>query len=630
MKAIEVLQQFWGHKSFRPLQAEIVESVLSGKDTLALLPTGGGKSVCFQVPGILLGGVTLVISPLIALMRDQVDNLNQRHIPAAMLNSSQSVQEHNQILGQALSGKIRFLYCSPERLRSEAFYQWLKKLPVSLLAIDEAHCISQWGYDFRPAYLEIAAVREMLPSVPCIALTASATPEVISDISIKTRLKQPQIFKGSFHRSNLRYFVLNENAREEKMLEVIRKIGGSGIVYARSRKGTVMLAEVLSRAGISAQAYHAGLNPATRNQIQQDWIEGKVQAIAATNAFGMGIDKPDVRWVVHLSPPPDMESYYQEAGRGGRDGKTAFAVLITNSGVHEKLLTQSITALPGWEEVQKVCGFIWGQMRITANRALYFNALEAGRACGVSVLMVKKILSLLEREDYIKIQEADPEHGQIRFKVNPEDFRYAMDHRKDGDVFEMLLRELGGAAFRDYLDADLRKWAQKRNLALPVLIESLNAVHRSGFIDFSWSGELPIVFVQRDIPPHAPEEMHWKAHLNLQAKAAERMRFMVEYAQETKVCRTQLICQYFGESDLKPCGVCDICSGRHSNEVNPEMLTKLSKELKGLIPPEGVGMGLLKDKIRSIHPGVRVRALRMLAEWGKIRIEGEQVFRVGE
>lgn len=626
MEPLQVLKQYWGHTAFRPLQEEIIQSVIGGRDTLALLPTGGGKSICFQVPGLILGGITLVISPLIALMKDQVENLNRKRIPAAMVSSVQSSSDQQTILQACVEGKIRFLYCSPERLKSEAFYTWLRRMKVGLLAIDEAHCISQWGYDFRPAYLEIAAIRELLPGVPCIALTASATPEVVEDIALKARLKDPLLLKGSFHRKNLRYFVLNENAREEKMLEIINKIGGSGIVYARSRKGTVSLAEFLSQAGIKAEAYHAGLSPQLRNQIQQEWIENRIQAIAATNAFGMGIDKPDVRWVIHLSPPPDMESYYQEAGRAGRDGNLAFAVLITNPSINQKLMSQTLTAFPGWEQVQKVSSHIWGQALSAGTRVLYFDAKAVSELSKVPILIIQKVLGILEREDHLKIQEPNPEAGQIRFRVSPNQFRQSMESRTDGDLFELLLRELGGAAFRDFMDADLRKWARKRNMKMENLIEGLKVLQKVGYIDFTWSGELPILFLQTDTPPQSPDMLHWKAHLNLQAKSVERMHYMVDYSESFTTCRPVMICSYFGESGLKPCGICDVCTGRHTQEVNQEMLTKLSKELKIILTAEGMDLSRLSREIRSLHPGVRMKALRMLAEFGKIKIQEDRVF----
>lgn len=627
---VDILRKYWGHSAFRPLQEDIILSVLSGQDTLGLLPTGGGKSICFQVPGLMLGGTTLVVSPLIALMKDQVENLNKRGIPAAMLSSSQTQDEQQQVLELSRKGQLRFLYCAPERFRSEAFYQQIRQIKAGLLAIDEAHCISQWGYDFRPAYVELASVREMLPGIPCIALTASATPEVVTDIVQKLRFRNPHIVKGSFLRSNLRYFVLKESRREEKMLEVIRKIGGSGIVYARSRKGTQALADYLNAAGISAMAYHAGLSAEARNTIQQDWIENRTQAIAATNAFGMGIDKPDVRWVIHLSPPPDMESYYQEAGRGGRDGKNAFAVMITSDEIHHDLLRRYSVAFPSWENIMRLAQYLWVQGSLQQSALLEWNPAMVSEKLQISGVQLSRALNVLEKEGYIRVQAADPEKGALIFKASPDEIRSAMDKRSDADLIELLLRELGGKAFREYAEADLRKWAGKMKCSIPELVAGLRKLKGSGYLDFKWSGELPSVYLESSVPPVQQESVHWKTHLRLNAMGMERLQFMLQYADSKDECRTSMICGYFGEKNLPPCGVCDVCSGRHSDEIKQEMLDRLHKELVDLIPAEGIHLNILSGNIRSLHPGVRIKALRILAEKGILRIVGQMVFSAGK
>jgi ATP-dependent DNA helicase RecQ len=317
----DILKEFWGYEAFRPLQEDIIDSVLQGNDTLALLPTGGGKSICFQVPGMALPGLTIVVSPLIALMRDQVEHLNSRHIPATYINSSVSFRNIDRKLQNAMDGRYKFLYVAPERLKSDMFQARLPQMNVSLLAVDEAHCISQWGYDFRPAYLEIHALREHFPEVPVIALTATAPPRVKDDIVDKLQLKEPRIFRKSFRRDNLSYRVISSERVPDRILQFLRNTPGSGIIYARTRKRTKALADLLKRNDISAAAYHGGMSTTDRNRVQQQWISNEVRVITATNAFGMGIDKPDVRFVLHYNLPSDLESYYQEAGRGGRDGK---------------------------------------------------------------------------------------------------------------------------------------------------------------------------------------------------------------------------------------------------------------------------------------------------------------------
>lgn len=620
-----ILKKYWGYDAFRPLQLDIIQSVVSGRDTVGMLPTGGGKSICFQVPGLMLGGLTLVISPLIALMQDQVDNLNRRHIPAAMISSIQSQQAQNEILGLCKSGMVKFLYCSPEKIQSEAFYRILKQLPVTMLAVDESHCISQWGNDFRPAYLEISALREVIPHVPCIALTASATPPVVKDICEKLNLKNPLIQKGSFRRSNLRYFVLYEDNPEAKMLEVIRKTGGSGIVYARSRKGTTQLAEMLKRAGISAEAYHAGLPTEKRNEIQAAWIENRIQAIAATNAFGMGIDKPDVRWVIHLSPPPDMESYYQEAGRAGRDGKNAFAVLITRPNLHNQLAERQQAFFPSWEAFQKVCQFLWNKSIQEESYHYTWDVQACAEQIGIRVGVLMRCVQILEREGMLTLQEPDASKGRLRFVTSPEYIRDAMDTRRDGALIEKILRELGGQAFREYMDFDMLKWSKDIKSTPEALAKQLQVLDAGQYISFMWGGTLPIIRLHAHVMPSEPESVRWKRHQQLQGLSLERLQYMVHYAEHTKTCRTRMICEYFGEENVPNCGVCDVCSGRHSDAITQDAMKRFRSEVKSLLSKGVSNIRQLEGEVRTLHPGVRTIAIRKLIEEGSVVVEGEHI-----
>ena len=620
-----ILKQYWGYDAFRPLQLDIVMSVATGNDTVGMLPTGGGKSICFQVPGLMRGGLTLVISPLIALMQDQVENLNRRNIPAAMISSAQSQQAQDEVIGLCKTGAVKFLYCSPEKIKSESFYRILKQMPVTMLAVDESHCISQWGNDFRPAYLEIAAIREVLTDVPCIALTASATPPVVQDICDKLMLRNPFISKGSFRRSNLRYFVLYEENPEAKMLEVIRKTGGSGIVYARSRKGTTQLAEILKNAGISAEAYHAGLPNARRNEIQALWIQNEIQAIAATNAFGMGIDKPDVRWVVHLSLPPDMESYYQEAGRGGRDGKTAFAVLITRPQLHSQLTERHQAYFPTWDAFQVVCRYLWNKSIQEESYHYVWDVQSCAGQTQLPVGILMRSVQILEREGMLTLQEPDASKGRLRFATTPEYVREAMYSRKDGFLLEKILRELGGQAFREYMDFDLLRWSKDLKCTPEVLAKQLQTLSAGLYIDFIWGGALPIIRLHAHVMPSDPETVRWKRHQNLQGLSLERLQYMVHYAETTKTCRTRMICAYFGEEDVPDCGVCDVCSGRHSDAITQDAMKRFRVEVKSLLQREGMNLRQFESRIRTLHPGVRTLAIRKIAEEGWIVIDGSNV-----
>ncbi|MEM9987225.1 MAG: ATP-dependent DNA helicase RecQ, partial [Bacteroidota bacterium] len=349
---LEVLNQYWGYQSFRSPQAQIIDRVLAGQDALALLPTGGGKSICFQVPGLVLGGLTLVVSPLIALMKDQVLRLQDLGIPATYLTSDLTAYQVDKRLQKALDGAYRFLYLAPERIQSEMFQARLDRLPLSLLAVDEAHCISQWGYDFRPSYLEIGYIRQERPDIPILALTASATTRVQADISQRLRLADPVTFRKSFKRENLRYFVLKEENVIARTVDICRRTLGTGIIYVRTRKLTQAVVQQLLNAGVSAAAYHGGMLNSARDQAQEAWINNHVRIMVATNAFGMGIDKPDVRFVIHYNLPFDLESYYQEAGRGGRDGKTALAIAFDNPIDRKEMERWSKDKYPSWEQLQ--------------------------------------------------------------------------------------------------------------------------------------------------------------------------------------------------------------------------------------------------------------------------------------
>ncbi|MEM8907342.1 MAG: ATP-dependent DNA helicase RecQ, partial [Bacteroidota bacterium] len=352
--ALQVLQKYWGYEQFRPTQGEVIESVLAGQDTLALLPTGGGKSICFQVPALVQEGLCIVVSPLIALMKDQVQNLQKRGIPAAAIYSGMHRKDIDRILDNAVYGGLKLLYLSPERLGTELAIERIKKMKVNLLAIDEAHCISQWGYDFRPAYLQIVAIRAHLPQTPVLAVTATATQRVVIDIQEQLDFREGQFFQQSFLRSNLAYVVLNEERKLEKLLDILTKVKGSGVVYVRSRKKTLEIAQFLQRKNISATHYHAGLGTPLRSTKQDAWINDQVRIMVATNAFGMGIDKADVRIVVHLDLPNSLEAYFQEAGRAGRDGKKSFAVLLTNAGDARYLEKNFELTFPALEEVRRV------------------------------------------------------------------------------------------------------------------------------------------------------------------------------------------------------------------------------------------------------------------------------------
>ncbi|MGZ4042304.1 MAG: RecQ family ATP-dependent DNA helicase, partial [Bacteroidia bacterium] len=403
----QILKKYWGYDSFRPLQEEIIASVLEGADTLALLPTGGGKSLCFQVPGILIGGTCLVISPLIALMNDQVQNLKKRGISAVAITSAMNFNEIEIALNNAALGHVQFLYVSPERLQNDEFKKKLSYLPITLIAVDEAHCISQWGYDFRPSYMKIAELRSYFDKITFIALTASATKPVVEDIQVRLEFKNQKVFRQSFARKNLRYVVQEEENKINRLLKLIVSIGGSGIVYVRNRKKTEELSRVLKANNVSAMAYHAGLKYDDRNSIQQQWIENKVQVICATNAFGMGIDKPDVRFVVHLDLPETMEAYFQEAGRCGRDGKTAYAAIFFSKADQLRLQENFKFAFPEITYIrqtyQAICNYY--QVAVSSGQGWSFE-FDIDKVCNsynLQPVLVYNSIKFLEKDNYLAL-----------------------------------------------------------------------------------------------------------------------------------------------------------------------------------------------------------------------------------
>ena len=405
-----LLKKHWGHNSFRALQEEIIVSVLDNKDTLALLPTGGGKSVCFQIPGLAIGGTCLVISPLIALMNDQVQNLKNKGISAVAITSVMNAKEIDIALNNAAYGHVQFLYLSPERIENENFRQKLSYLPIGLIAIDEAHCISQWGYDFRPSYLKIAELRQYFPNVSMIAVTASATKEVVADIQQKLEFKKPQVFRQSFERKNIRYVVQNEENKYERLIKIIKNIGGTGIIYVRNRKKTEEISQWLNQQKMSASFYHAGIKANDRAVIQQNWIDNKQQIIVATNAFGMGIDKPDVRFVVHLDLPESLEAYFQEAGRAGRDEKPAYAILLCNAHDIHSLKEQYEQKTPTIEQIKQTYQAIFNYYQIPVESgeglSITFNMYDVALNYNLKPLIIYNSIKCLEKEGYFYFLDA--------------------------------------------------------------------------------------------------------------------------------------------------------------------------------------------------------------------------------
>ncbi|MFN5421960.1 MAG: ATP-dependent DNA helicase RecQ [bacterium] len=571
MTPLEVLRQHWGHEEFRPLQQEIISSVLNKKDTLAILPTGGGKSVCFQVPGLLLEGCCLVISPLIALMDDQVHQLVQRDITAAAIVSGMTYDESMSVIDACASGDIKFLYVSPERLQSKRFIEHLISLPISLIAIDEAHCISQWGYDFRPSYLKIAAIREWLPRVPVIAVTASATRKVKDDIIEKLNMKQSVSFMTSFARPNLSYHVEQCDDKINRIIAITEKLSGSGIIYCKTRKKTKELSDALKQRGVVSDYYHAGLDQETRKEKQQLWQEGKIRIIVCTNAFGMGIDKADVQLVVHADIPDCIESYYQEAGRAGRDGKRAYAILLYRQQELDELRKLPNIKFPDITTIRKVYQALANYLQlpsgIGAGRYFDFDLDDFVQKFKMDVNEVVYSLQALKQEQIISYLEHVYMPSRVEFisgREGIEEFEYAYPELEP--IIKALLRNYSGI-----LDHSVRikesnlAWILKRDLQ--TIYEQLELLNRANIIRYLPKKELPQLCYLQDRIPTEELQINYKHYLERKHEYIQRIEKMIGYS-SSSLCRSVYIGQYFGDESIKPCGVCDTCSAKNNRKLD--------------------------------------------------------------
>lgn len=586
-KARATLKQHWGYDGFRPLQEDIILSVLEGRDTLALLPTGGGKSICFQVPALVMGGLCIVVSPLIALMKDQVEHLRHRHIKAGAIYSGMRVSEIQATIDNALfDPEYRFLYVSPERLQTESFKVNFAKMPVSMIAVDEAHCISQWGYDFRPPYLEIAQIRKIFPQVPILALTATATPEVVKDIQFRLEFKTENVFQKSFKRSNLTYFVVNEEDKNSRMLRIMNRYPGSGIVYVRNRRRTAETAEFLRNNGISADHYHAGLDPRERDRKQQSWMKGETRVMVSTNAFGMGIDKPDVRFVVHIDLPDTLEAYFQEAGRAGRDEQPAVAILLYDNYDVAQLKRNFTFTFPELDRVREVyrelCQFFHIETGTGQNKVFPFSMEEHAHAVKMNATQYFNALKLLQNIGMILVSEHLREKSQILFRINGDQLLHYQKEKPEYEpLITTILRSYSGI-FSQFTDIDEQLLANRLEISENTVIEQLKLLKTEKILSYQPRSNIPLIVFLKDRIDEKYLYFDKKIYDFRKEKAEERLAAVENYVKCDNVCRSQLLLQYFGEWDSSPCGECDVCRHNNIHQVKNKDFEMISSEIRKL------------------------------------------------
>jgi len=625
---LQTLQKYWGYDSFRQLQPQIIESVLAGNDTLAVMPTGGGKSICFQVPSMMNEGLCLVISPLIALMKDQLLNLKKKGIPALSIYSGMSFIEVKKTLQNAAYGNFKFLYVSPERLETELFLEYVPLLKINLIAVDEAHCISQWGYDFRPPYLRIAAIREYFPGVPVLALTASATAEVQKDISEKLLFKKnQQFFQQSFERPNLSYSTFDMSSKENKLLNILTKVPGSGIVYCKTRRRTKEIAEMLNLNGIQADYYHAGLSNEERTKKQEDWINDKIRIIACTNAFGMGIDKPAVRTVVHYEMPDALENYYQEAGRAGRDGKKSYAVLLFNQREINQLKKQPEIKYPSKDIIKKVYGALCNFLQLPSGNgegmSYDFDINAFVKNFKFEAILVNNVLKILEQEDMITYSEQFFSPPTIVFTTDKLQLSlFEKSHLQFEPLLKALLRSYDGIfdfpCVINELQLSKDIGIKRENLSF-----QLNELHNYQIICYSPQKEKPQIYFLHNRVKQEDLFINEKNILKRKMAYEKRLEAIIEYSLNKNKCRSRMIGKYFNDSQVPLCGVCDNCLQNEKLKISNEDFKTISSAIKEISNNKPTNQSEIFHQLVSFSENKVRKVLTFLQEENTIFINKE-------
>ena len=621
----EILKQYWGYDSFRDLQEEIITSIGEGKDTLGLMPTGGGKSITFQVPALAQEGICIVITPLIALMKDQVQNLRKRGIMALAVYSGMTRQEILTALENCIFGDYKFLYISPERVDTEIFRTKLKAMKVSMITVDESHCISQWGYDFRPAYLKIAEIRELLPGVPVLALTATATPEVVKDIQNRLNFHEGNVFRMSFERKNLAYIVRKTDNKTNELLHILRKIPGSAIIYVRNRRRTKEITELLVNEDITADFYHAGLDNAVKDLRQKRWQNGEVRVMVATNAFGMGIDKPDVRIVLHLDLPDSPEAYFQEAGRAGRDGKKAYAVILYAKSDKTTLHKRVADTFPDKEYILDVYEHLQYYYQMAMGDGFQcvreFNLEEFCRKFKYFPVPVDSALKILTQAGYLEYTDEQDNASRILFTIHRDELYKLREMGKETEaLIQTILRSYTGV-FTDYAYISEASLSIRTGLTREQIYNILVTLTKRRIVDYIPHKKTPYIIYTRErvelnhlhISPAVYEER--------KERYEARIRAMVDYVTSETACRSRMLLRYFGEKNENNCGQCDVClSGHAAHELPTDTFEKLKKELLTILQEQVLTPAEVAEKTEADRD-LLSHAIQYLLEEGEIKIK---------
>ncbi|MDL2244077.1 RecQ family ATP-dependent DNA helicase [Parabacteroides sp. OttesenSCG-928-J18] len=614
---LDILQKYWGHDAFRPLQEDIIRSVCEGRDTLGLMPTGGGKSITFQVPAMAMEGVCLVVTPLIALMKDQVDNLRRLGIKATAVYSGMRREEIITQLENCIFGNYKFLYISPERLSTEVFQAKLQAMQVSLLVVDECHCISQWGYDFRPSYLKIADIREQLPDVPLLALTATATPVVVDDIQEKLLFKKKNVFQKSFLRPNLSYTVRRTDDKLDQLVYVLERVRGSAIVYVRNRKRTKEIADHLRSQGISADFFHAGLNREDKTAKQNRWKNNECRVIVSTNAFGMGIDKPDVRLVVHIDMPGSLEEYFQEAGRAGRDEQKAYAVALCSGIDNTKLKKRLADEFPDKEFIARVYEALGNYYQIAVGYGLEtvhdFMLEDFCHVFKFSMLQAHHALKILELSGYIEYTEEIENASRLRFTATREElYRHLRQDQVTDDILHVILRSYTGI-FTDYAYINEAAIATKAGVSGQQVYDLLINLSKYRIVNYIPRKKIPLIIYTQTREELKYLKIPRSAYEERKSRFETRVGKVLEYIDNDTVCRSRMLLRYFGEKESADCGICDVCRAKHATGLTNQEFNAIRTALEETLTTEPVDIKELVHTL-SFPMDKIIETVRFLAD----------------